>query len=150
VAGRSSKLTPEVQKAIVEALRAGNYQESAAAYVGISHTTFHNWLNRGREEARRITDGEKANPKEAAYLEFLDAVEKARGEAEVRNVMHIQRAAQEGTWQAAAWFLERSFPRRWGRKDRHEHVGDNGEAIKVSVSTGELEEKVKSLLNKSD
>lgn len=148
MAGRSTKLTPEVQQRVVEALRAGNYQDAAAGYAGISHTTFHNWLNRGKEEARRIADGEKPKASEAIYVEFLDAVEKARSEAEVRNVMHIQRAAQDGTWQAAAWFLERSFPRKWGRKDRHEHTGQDGEAIQVSVSTSELEEKVKNLLNR--
>lgn len=147
MAGRQSKLTPEVQDKIVEALKHGNYQDAAAAYAGISESTFHNWMNRGREEARRIADGEKANPKETIYLELLEAVEKARSEAEVRNVMYIQRAAQEGTWQAAAWFLERSHPRKWGRKDRHEHVGDNGEPIRVSVSTADLEEKVKTILS---
>jgi transposase len=145
MAGRATKLTPETQERIVEALRAGNYQDAAAAYAGISDSTFHNWLNRGKEEAQRISDGEKANPKEAIYLEFFAAVEKARSEAEVRNVMHIQRAAQNGTWQAAAWFLERSYPRRWGRKDRHEHVGENGEPIRVNVSTSDLEEKIRKL-----
>lgn len=145
--GRMTKLTEDVQGKIIEALKHGNYQDAAAAYAGISEATFHNWMARGREEARRIADGEKANPKEEIFLAFLEAVERARSEAEVRNVMYIQRAAQEGTWQAAAWFLERSHPRKWGRKDRHEHVGDNGEAIRVSVSTADLEEKVKSILS---
>lgn len=149
MAGRNSKLTPDVQGRIVEALKHGNYQDAAAAYAGISEATFHNWMNRGREESRRLADGEKPTTRETPYLEFLEAVEKARSEAEVRNVMYIQRAAQDGTWQAAAWFLERSHPRKWGRKDRHEHVGDNGEPIKVSVSTAELEEKVKTLLAES-
>ena len=144
---RPTKLTAEVQQRIVEALRAGNYQDSSAAYAGIHEATFHNWMSRGREEERRIADGEKPNPKEEAFREFFAAVEKARSESEVRNVMYIQRAAQDGTWQAAAWFLERSFPRKWGRKDRHEHVGDNGDAIKVTVSTTELEDKVKTILS---
>ena len=144
---RPTKLTAEVQQKIVEALRAGNYQDSSAAYAGIHEATFHNWMSRGREEERRIADGEKPNPKEEAFREFFAAVEKARSESEVRNVMYIQRAAQDGTWQAAAWFLERSFPRKWGRKDRHEHVGDNGDAIKVTVSTTELEDKVKTILS---
>lgn len=142
-----TKLTEEVQARIVEALKHGNYQDAAAAYAGISEATFHNWMARGREEARRLADGEKANSKETIFLEFFEAVEKARSEAEVRNVMYIQRAAQDGTWQAAAWFLERSYPRKWGRKDRHEHVGDNGEPIRVSVSTQDLEEKVKTILS---
>jgi hypothetical protein len=29
----------------------------------------------------------------------------------------IQKAANEGTWQAAAWFLERTNPRKWGRHE---------------------------------
>lgn len=146
---RPTKLNPEVQQRIIEALRAGNYQDAAAAYAGIHEATFHNWMNRGREEERRVMDGEKPDAKEAPFREFFVAVEKARSEAEVRNVMHIQRAAQEGTWQAAAWFLERSYPRKWGRKDRHEHTGEGGDAIKVSVSTAELEEKVRTILNES-
>ncbi len=105
-------------------------------------------MSRGREEERRIADGEKPNPKEEAFREFFAAVEKARSESEVRNVMYIQRAAQDGTWQAAAWFLERSFPRKWGRKDRHEVTGADGGALKIAVSTDELEERVQALLNK--
>jgi hypothetical protein len=37
-------------------------------------------------------------------------------EAEVRDVTAIDNAAQQGTWQAAAWKLERKHHSRWGRK----------------------------------
>jgi hypothetical protein len=43
---------------------------------------------------------------EVAFLEFLEAVEKARASAELRAVAQIQKAASEGTWQAASWYLE--------------------------------------------
>jgi hypothetical protein len=144
---RPTKLTGEVQERIVEALRAGNYQEIAANYAGVSDATFHNWMARGREEQRRILEGEKLDPKESIFLEFFVVVEKARSEAEVRNVMQIQHASRDH-WQAAAWFLERSFPKRWGRKDRHEVTGADGGALKIAVSTDELEERVQALLNK--
>ena len=116
--GRPTKLTPEVQDRIIEALRAGNYQDTAAAYAGVSRTAFYRWMEQGAQDDAP-----------AIYRDFRDAVEKARSEAEVRNVALIQRAAQEGTWQAAAWFLERSFQQRWGRKQ--EVSGPGGGPIQV-------------------
>jgi transposase len=41
-------LTPEVAEAIVEAMRGGNYLETAAALAGISIATLRNWLRDGR------------------------------------------------------------------------------------------------------
>ena len=35
MAGRPTKLTPDVQEKIVQAIRAGNYIETAAAYAGV-------------------------------------------------------------------------------------------------------------------
>ena len=68
------------------------------------------------------------------FLEFVEAVKKAEAEAEVESVALIRRSAQDGQWQAAAWFLERRKPSDWGRKDRHEIGGINGEAIKHEVT----------------
>ncbi len=61
-------------------------------------------------------DGKRPNPQPPPYTEFRDAVEKARAEAEARKLSVIHTAAESGIWQAAAWFLERSFPKRWGRR----------------------------------
>jgi transposase len=94
--GRPSKFTVERQEQILEAIRGGNYLETAARAAGVGKSTFYEWLER--------------------FPDFADAVESARAEAEARNVAIIEKAAQ-ASWQAAAWWLERSFPYRWGRRD---------------------------------
>lgn len=118
---RPTKLTPEVQERIVTAIRAGNYQETASLYAGISEATFYGWMDRGRNEPGSI------------YSEFMEAVEKAKAAAEIRDVVLIDKAAQDGSWQAAAWKLERKFPHKWGRMVRAEVSGPEGAPIKVEV-----------------
>lgn len=117
---RPTKLTPDLQEKICQAIRAGNYLETAAAYAGISKKTLHEWMRRGRRETERVEKAEgraRVRKKEAPFVEFLHSVEKALAEAEVRDVILIGKAA-EVNWQAAAWRLERKFPDRWGRRER--------------------------------
>ena len=42
-------------------------------------------------------------------------------------------------WQASAWRLERKFRDRWGRVDRHELTGKDGEAITTDNKTQIIE-----------
>lgn len=147
---RRTLLTPDTQSAILEALNLGNYIETAAQYAGISVTTMYNWLDRGRSERQRLDENPDAEPNEneTKYVEFLEAVEKTRSKAETRAIGLIQKAASDGTWQAAAWFLERSFPARWGRKQNVELTGEGGGSVKVEhVSTEALENKVREILD---
>lgn len=116
-----SKLTPDLQDAIVSAIRMGNYVETAVAYAGIHKDTFYTWMQRGKDEPGSI------------YADFSDAVEKAKADSEVRDVALIQKAANDGSWQAAAWKLERKFPHKWGRMVRAEVSGPEGAPIKVEV-----------------
>ena len=120
--GRPSKFTPEVRNRILTAIRNGNTYEASAHYGGVSYDTLREWIKRGQEE----TAGE--------FSEFFEAIKSAEAKAEVESVALIRQAAQEGQWQAAAWFLERRKPSEWGRKDRHEVSGINGEAIKHEVT----------------
>lgn len=128
---RPTDLTPEVQQRIIEALRAGNYIDTACEYAGIGTSTFYRWMERGtRQDEPDI------------YREFRDAVKRARAESEIRNVGLVQRAASDGTWQAAAWFLERSYPKKWGRHDRHEVTGPDGGPVSVAVDSDALEARL--------
>src|SRR5262249_51728874 len=125
--GRPSKLDPEVQRCITEALAAGLPREVAAQQSGIGAGTLRAWCARGRKAGR------------GPYRAFLLAVRKAEAQAVVRNVLTVQRAAQGGQvierttttgrdgssvvrekiappqWKAAAWWLERRCPEDFGR-----------------------------------
>jgi len=137
--GRHTKLTPETHNKIIGAIKAGNYLETAAQYAGIDQATLHRWLNRGADD----------NEPDPRYREFREAVQNARAEAEARNVALIQKAANEGTWQAAAWYLERTAHARWGRRASVEVSGEGGGAIVVDVDATALEAKVRAILGAS-
>jgi transposase len=105
--GRPTKLTAAVSDRICQAIRAGNYIETAAVAAGIDKATVHRWLK----------DGNRG--KSPALKEFCASVEKALAEAEVGAVATITMAGKT-QWQALAWRLERQHQTRWGRKDRIE------------------------------
>jgi transposase len=120
-AGRKPyRWTPEVEERLINALRAGNYIETAAAHAGISKVTLYERLKRG---ARAAT---------GADHDFSQAVEKALADAEVLDVALIARAAKEN-WKAAAWRLQHRFPDRWGQKVQAEVTGAGGGPLTVRV-----------------
>ncbi len=146
--GRQGFLTPDLQEKIVELIRLGNYAEDAAGASGISRSTFFAWMVRGKTEQERLRayPNSPVRPDEAIYLEFMNAVEKARDEATARNVAIIQREASKGTWQAAAWWLERTRQHTFGRKERVEMTGENGAPLRIQVDAADLEEKITQVL----
>lgn len=93
----------------IEALREGNYLCAAAKVAGIHRSTYNDWF--------------------AADPEFRSACKTASAEAETKMVAIVMSAATAGTWQAAAWFLERKHAQRWGKKQpdvvvqQHQAVG---------------------------
>jgi len=123
MAGRKTKLTPELQEEIVKRIRAGNYIRVACQAVGISHTSYFDWLKKGEEGI-------------SPYAEFLDAVQKAESEAHV-NYVAIVASHAPTQWQAAAWWLERRFPQLWGRRDRLDIKGE----IVAEKKVDKIEEK---------
>ena len=103
---RPSKLTPEIEKKILDAIRIGNYYEAACAYAGINIRTFYRWME----------NGEKA--KSGKYCQFCHAVKQAEGDAEARIVAQWTSKTPED-WRAAQAFLEHRYPERWGKKETH-------------------------------
>lgn len=117
---RKSKLTKELIKEAFKLVSAGNYIKDIPPILGIDDSTWFRWLN----------EGEKA--KSGMKREFYETVKKAEKDAIARNVALIQRAAQEGNWQAAAWWLERKYFEDWGRKERVDLAADK-DGFKVVV-----------------
>lgn len=118
--GRKSKLTKELIKEASKMVAAGNYIKDVYPILGIDESTWYRWLK----------EGERA--KSGIKREFYEAIKKAEKEAIARNVALIQRAAQEGNWQAAAWWLERKYFEDWGRKDKVDLSADK-DGFKVVV-----------------
>jgi hypothetical protein len=120
--GAPSKFNEERAEKLLQAVRGGNYLETAARYAGLSYHTLRRWVLKA--------DDPDAPPE---YREFKEALEKARADAEVASLAKIQKAGSEGAWQASAWFLERSWPERWGKREtnRIELVGADGGPVKV-------------------
>jgi hypothetical protein len=95
--GRRSAL----QQALCEAVRLGQRAGQAARALGLSRSTVRAWCRQGRR-ARR-----------GKFRAFLTALEKAEAECAARRLERIRAAADKGTWQAAAWMLERRWPEAW-------------------------------------
>jgi hypothetical protein len=149
-AGRKTLLTPQRLEAITTMLRAGAYIDDACKSVGISTTTFYNWLQRGNQQREKLNAGLETDPDEEQFLQFLDAVETADAEGIIGHLMNIDHAAKNGTWQASAWILERKQPKKWGRYDRTEITGADGGPIQINISTEELERKVTRILERRE
>lgn len=123
--GRRTKATDGRLEALFTALRAGNTRRAAAAHAEIHHATFYRWLD---EDAT-----------------FRDGVEKAEADAEVRFEAIVARAAQDGTWQAAAWWLERRRFNDYSQRQKVEMTGKDGGPIEQQITSG-LDDHEKALL----
>lgn len=125
--GRPLKLNEKMKEDLIKLIAAGNYIETAAAFSGIAHMTLRNWIRRGEREIQRLSEDPEVRPikSETPFKELAESIRKAQAESEMRDVMLIGKAASE-QWQAAAWRLERRYPDRWGKKERHELTGANG------------------------
>jgi hypothetical protein len=100
----SPKYTPALHKQLVEYLRGGAFKKHAANACRLSLNTFEQWLAwgaAGREPyARLAIDCDQAIAQDA-----------------IRNQLIISKAANGehlGDWKAAAWCLERKFPKLYG------------------------------------
>ena len=114
MAGRPTLLTSELAAEFCQHIADGNPICTSANLVGVSDTAVHNWIRRGREEAGEDTK----------HSRFVAAFEKAQAESERFNVGVIKAAARAGSFQAAAWHLERAANTRdrWKRPTERKEV----------------------------
>jgi transposase len=130
--GRPTKLTPELQQAIVDAMRKGMPMNKAAALAGISEFMVCEWVRRGED---RDTD----RGYHERYAKFAQAIKTARAEHQ-RDMVEVIKGSAQGTpekpgqWQAAAWLLERTDPDEYGMRARMD-VSVQVKALIVKVSS---------------
>lgn len=120
---RETVLNENVQKIIVNAIAGGNYNDTACKLAGIHPTTFYGWMR-------------KADEGISPYAELQEAVEKAEAYAEAERIKRIKVAADEGNWQAAAWYLERKHNDRWGRREKQDINANVGGSINIVFDSG--------------
>jgi hypothetical protein len=108
MAGRPSKLTPEMETDLVLLLANGLSIRSAALVAGVSRRSLTRWLADGLRQ--RVEKAREARP------ESTDAM------TEARLVVAIARAAALGDWRAGAWLLSRRWPERWGERTEPENA----------------------------
>jgi len=170
--GRRSLLTKERQDKIVQGLESGNTYKTSAALAGISESGFWKWMERGEAELARVDeDGRRSvKEKERPYVEFVEAIRKARAQAECFHVSRVQLAAsgipdktevstvehpdgrvekvtvitkgQAPSWQASAWWLERTNPKEFGRKLQHANADGDGDAV-ISLTISQVNKAVR-------
>lgn len=126
---KASMLIGDRAEIVLEAIRSGMSNTSAAALAGIDKQNFHEWIQRGLR-------GEKP------YAEFVAKLKQAIGLFEKEHLAIIKAAATKGSktrtikkrtlkdgtveveetiktspidWVPAAWLLERRFKSVWGR-----------------------------------
>ena len=134
---------------VIAALKVGHYVERAAKLSRVNPSTIYIWKQKGEEERRRLEKGEKKTEAGQKYLKILEEIESAQEQAAHRALITIQKASQDGSWQAAAWYLERTDARHYGRKTIL--VGhDEGPVQVQAVSAESVDAKLKELIDAAE
>lgn len=131
--------------ALLKALSTGHYVERAASLSGISAPTIYRWLDEGRKEKESQEAGNPPTERGQSYLVLAEAITVAREAAANRAMAAIQSAAKEGTWQAAAWYLERTDREHYGRVTQVS--GTDGGAVKFQVTVEDVERVLKEIID---
>lgn len=118
--GRKSKFTPKVREVLMEAVSKGATMSLACKSAGISIHTYTRWMRQGRE-------GKKP------YAQFVVDIEKAQGDRAQRWLEQIELAAYRGSWQAAAWLLERTEHESYGKRAPIVPVDQDDNDITVTI-----------------
>lgn len=129
---RKTALTPDVQKRICDALRAGNTRRAAALYGGIAESTFYLWMTRGKDP--RMTKKGEPYKEDVPFMEFMEAVTRAEADCEVWHVANIKKQA-EGDWRASVEWLKRRRRDDWSEQHRIDHTtaGEKLDTINVVI-----------------
>lgn len=121
--GRPSKFNATTKRAILDAIRCGNYVVTACQAAGIGTSTLTMWRSKAEEE--QSTKAE-VHP----FSDFMAEMAAAEAACEKEVVRKVHKATTDDP-ELGLKLLARRHPERWGDRTRTELSGPGGKPIQV-------------------
>lgn len=102
------KLTDDLTTKTLTLLSEGLSNADVCRWLGVAESTFYTWIK---------------DPKTPAQRKLSEGMKKAEMERKAKCLDVIHKAANEGSWQAAAWYLERRYPKEYAKPKRPNEDG---------------------------
>lgn len=108
------EMKPGIAVRLLEVLETGAGRVASAAEAGITDDTIRHWEQRGFEAWTKRLRDETLNDRERTFADFYEQLRRAEAKPKTHMLGLIHKAA-EGDWHAAAWLLEKLFPKEFGK-----------------------------------
>lgn len=141
-----------ILRVMAESLEHGMTLQRAAERAGVSHRSCARFCQMGRAIDEQLDQRGLVEPDDAfteyeiRAWQFWRVSRKARMDCMERALLTIQVASQN-QWQAAAWWLERTFPKEYSRRYVTLEGGSEKKPIRVMTETDERQ-KIREKLSK--
>ena len=125
-----------VQK-IIEEIKDGGTTKMAAEVGGIARRTLYEWVYKAEEirDARQADPMSAVTPYDDDYLWFLREYELARHARKKKLVKRIEKAGEDGKWQADAWLLGHYDPEDFGKKQVEQQQNGRDDVFTFQIAT---------------
>ena len=135
---------PRVER-LLNGLRLGHFVEEACQHGNISKQTYYRWLREGEAVEQKAAEGATLTADEQALRDLCDAIKAAELAGQSNALDVIRTAAARGTWQAAAWFLERRN-KKWS--NRTEITGPDGGPVQT-LTVDDVDQQLRRLIEET-
>lgn len=115
-AGRPTKFTPLLQEAICKCIRMGMGQDESANVNDLDRETLREWIKKFPSFSLALLKA-----KDQFEMDHLDVIVKAATAHRDANGLTVK-----GSWQAAAWMLERRLHQKYAQRWAGELTGKGG------------------------
>jgi hypothetical protein len=125
--GRPTLLNDQMIDALCQLFEEGAVNTIACESVGVSISAFKEWRKQGYKDLENGVD--------TLFSRLITRVNKAKSKIRMRKIAKID---GDDSWQAAAWFLERTMMKDFGRNacEPFDIEGDNHDQRVTSVLNG--------------
>lgn len=96
---------------IIELIEQGTSEKNISQILGFSHNNLTRWKERGRKALKKPKDDLDNN--DELCIELFQAVIQSR---KVLTNGYMMKIKEDPSWQSAAWWLERNYPKAFARR----------------------------------